>query len=69
MKDNAFKLAKARIGRYLAQTIMDADYADYIGLLANIPIKAETLLHSLQRAAGDIGLHVNAKKIEYMCFN
>ena len=29
----------------------------------------ETLLHSLERAAADIGLHVNARKTEYMCFN
>ena len=31
--------------------------------------QAETLLHSLERAAADIGLHVNAHKTEYMCFN
>ena len=27
------------------------------------------LLHSLERAAAGIGLHVNAQKMEYMCFN
>ena len=31
--------------------------------------KAETLLHSLERAAAGIGLHVNAHKTEFMCFN
>ena len=30
---------------------------------------AKTLLHSLGRAAAGIGLHVNARKTEYMCFN
>ena len=30
---------------------------------------SQTLLHSLERAAADIGLHVNAYKTEYMCFN
>ena len=30
---------------------------------------SETLLHSLERAAEDIGLHANAHKTEYMCFN
>ena len=30
---------------------------------------AETLLHSLERATAAIGLHVNAHKTEYMCFN
>ena len=31
--------------------------------------EAETLLHSLERAAAGIGLHVNAHKTEYMCYN
>ena len=31
--------------------------------------QAETLLHSLERAAAGIGLRVNAHKKEYMCFN
>ena len=30
---------------------------------------AETLLHSLEWVAAGIGLHVNAHKTEYMCFN
>ena len=33
------------------------------------PDQAETQLHSLERAAAGIGLHVNAHKTEYMCFN
>ena len=33
------------------------------------PNQAETLLHSLERAAAGIGLHVNANKTEYMCYN
>ena len=36
---------------------------------ANTPNQAETLLHSLERATASIGLHVNAHKTEYMCFN
>ena len=40
-----------------------------LGLLANTPNQAETLLHSLERAAAGIGLHVNAHKTEYMCYN
>ena len=49
--------------------ITDADYADDLALLANTPNQAETLLHSLKRAAATIGLHVNAHKTEYMCYN
>ena len=44
----------------------DADYADDIAILANTPNQAETLL---ERATAGIGLHVNAHKTEYMCFN
>ena len=32
-------------------------------------IHLETLLYSLERAAAGIGLHVNAHKTEYMCYN
>ncbi len=58
MKENGFTLAK-KSGRYLTQSITDTDNADDIGLLANTPTQAESLLHCLEWAAGDIGLHVN----------
>ena len=61
MKDNGFKLVKERSRRYPAQIITDADCVDDIALLANIPTLAETLLHSLERAAGGRGLHVKTK--------
>ena len=48
---------------------MDTDNADDIAFLANSPAQAESLLHSLKRAAGGLGFHVNADKTEYMCFN
>ena len=66
MKENGFKLTKERGRRYPTQTITNPDD---IALLANAPAKAETLLHSLKRAAVGIGLHVNTHKTEYMCFN
>ena len=69
MKENGFMLAKERSRRYPAQTIMDADYANDIALLANTPTQAKTLIHCLERAAAGIGLHVNADKTEYMYFN
>ena len=69
IKENGFKLTKERSRRYPAKTITDADYADDIALLANALTQAENLLHSLERAAAGIGLHVNAHKTEYMCFN
>ena len=69
IRENGFVLTKKRSRRYPAKTITDADYADDIALLANTPNQAETLLHSLERAAAGIGLHVNAHKTEFMCFN
>ena len=62
-------LTKKRSRRYPAKTITDADYADDIALLSNTPNQAETLLHSLERAAAGNGLHIDAHKTEFMYFN
>ena len=69
IRENGFVLIKKRSRRYPAKTITDADYADDIAILANTPNQAETLLHSLERAAAGIGLHVNLHKAEFICFN
>ena len=69
IRENGFELTKKRSKRYPAKTITDAHYADDLALLANTPNQAETLLHSLERVAAGIGLHVNAHKTEYMCYN
>ena len=69
IRKNSFELTKKRSRKYPTKTITNADYADDIVLLANTPNQAETLLHSLEWAATGTGLHVNAHKTEYMCFN
>ena len=69
MKENIFTLAKGKSKRYLARTITDAYYAEDIVLLSYTPAPAEFLLHSLEEAAGCIGLHVPADKTEFVCFN
>ena len=69
IRENGFELTKKRSRRYPTKTITDADYADDIAILANTPNQAETLLHSLERAAAGIGLYVNAHKTEYICYN
>ena len=69
IKENSFELTQKRSRRYPAKTNNDADYADGIAILANAPAQAKTLLHTLERAAIGIGLHVNAHKTEYMCYN
>ena len=64
IKENGFTRKSQR-----TETVMDEDYTNDIALLANTPTQAESLLHSLEQAAGGIGLHVNTDKMEYMCFN
>ena len=62
MKENGLTLKKPGSRRYPAQTITHADYADDIALLANTSARTESLLHSLKKAAGGIGLHANADR-------
>ena len=69
IRENGFEMTKNRSRSYPGKTITDADYADDIAILANTPNQAETLLHSLERVTAGIGLHVNAHKTEYMCYN
>ena len=59
-KENGFKLAKEQSRRYPAQTIKGVDYTDDIALLANTLAQTKSLLHTRERAASGIGLHVNA---------
>ena len=42
------------------------DYSNDIALLANTSTQAESMLHSLEHAAGGIDRHVNADKTEYV---
>ena len=51
IKENGFGLTKKRSRSYATKTITDTDCADAIVILANAPTQAETLLHSLERAA------------------
>ena len=69
IRENGFELTKKRSRMYPVKTITDADFPDDVAILANTPDQAETLLHSLERAAASIGPYVNAHKTEYMCYN
>ena len=37
-----------------------------LALLANTPVQAESLLHSLEQVTGGIGLYINPNKTEFM---
>ena len=41
--------------------------ADDIALLANSPVRAESLLHSQEQAAGGIVLYMNTNKTDCIC--
>ena len=46
IKENGFTLKKARSRGHSTKTIIEADYADHIGLLANTPAQAGSQLHN-----------------------
>ena len=60
---DGFTLKKARSRQNLAETIIDADYANDIVLLA---AQAESLKHSLEQAARIIVLNITSDKTEFM---
>ena len=43
-----FHIKKDRRRQYSAETMADADYADDLMLLVNLPNQAKSLLHSLE---------------------
>jgi hypothetical protein len=55
-----------RIGK---QTITDLGFADDLALLSDTVDQAQELLLALERQAAKIGLQINSKKTQYMCFN
>ena len=69
IKENGFELTKKRSKGTPQKQLPTPTTPDDIAILANTPNQAETLLHSLEQATAGIGLHVNAHKTEYMCFN
>ena len=68
-REHGFTLEKSRSRRYPEQKITDADYADDIALFSNSIDDATLLLHYVEDAAIKIGLHVNAGKTEFICYN
>ena len=59
---------KTRNRWYPAETMIDADYTDYLALPTYTPAQAESLLHSLEQAAGNIGFYMNTNKTEFVYF-
>ena len=69
IKENGLTLSKSTSPRYPTNYLTDADYADDLALFADSIGDASALLHSLEKAAQNIGLYVNATKTEFMSLN
>ena len=65
----ALTLELVRTRRFSNKKITDADYADNLTLLSDNSYNAQKLFHILEQSAGFFGLHVNATKTEYICYN
>ena len=67
IKENGFKLTKKINRKYPAKNNNRRRLCRWLS--ASGKCTRPSLLHSLERATVGIGLHVNAHKTEYMCFN
>ena len=56
------------ITKYLAEAITDRYYTDDFAFLANSPVSAESLLHSLSKQQELLASYVNANITGFMCF-
>ena len=69
IKENGFTLKKKKQDAdNIPQKLWQIHYSDDLVFHANTPAQAASLLHSLEQAAGGIGLSVTTNKTEYMCF-
>ena len=64
-----FTLQPKRSRRVTSINLTDLCFADDIVLLSNQMSQAKELLKRLEHNALSVGLHVNAKKTEIMCYN
>ena len=62
MKEDSFTLKKKQEANDIQHKLLRTETMQKTVLLANTPTQAEFLLHSMDQAAGYIGLHVNASK-------
>ena len=68
-KELGFTLVEYKSRRHPAVKITDADYADDLAIISDYLSDSSALLHKLEEAASEIGLYVNAKKTEFICYN
>ena len=64
-----FQLRKRQSRRVGAVAVTDLDFADDIALLSEQIEQAQEMLERVEKAAVEIGLHMNAKKTKTMAYN
>ena len=68
-EDLGFTVRSRRSRRIGPFNITDLDIADDIALLSNTASQAQELLDKVEHAALRVGLHMNAKKTQFLAFN
>ena len=64
-----FTIRPRRSRRVGPANITDLDFADDIALLSDTAAQAQELLSNVENAALRVGLHMNAKKTQFMVYN
>ena len=69
VEELGFYLDRKRSRRHHPTIITDTDFADDIALISKEIAQAQEMLARVEKEAGKVGLHLNAKKTEVMKFN
>ena len=64
-----FNITERKSTIYPAVNMTNADYVDNIAITTNNLREVNLLLHSIEKSAKEIGLHINVDITEYMTFN
>ena len=67
--DIGFTLIERRRKRYPAIQITDVDYADDLDIVTDKTNEAIILLHTIEKAAKEIGLSINTEKTKFISIN
>ena len=67
-KELGFTLSKSRSRRHPAVKLTDVDYADDLAIISDYLTDGTILLHQLEQASSEIGLYIDAKKTEFICY-
>ena len=67
MKENSLTPKLARSKLYPLEILTDTDNAENLVLLANVPVQAKCLVHSLEWEARGFGCYIKSYVTEFVC--